>query len=350
MVLFDIDNIDSKIDNLSKLTLEPDFWSDLNKAKQINKELTQFQDKKNKINYLKKLSNDIEDTFNLLKIEYDSSFHQELENNLLLLENNITELETQLYLSGKYDSYSAILELHPGAGGTEAHDWAGMLFRMYQRYASRNKFKFKVLDYLESSENLLSSATVLVEGANAFGLLKSESGVHRLVRISPFDASASRHTSFASCNVIPSIDDSIEINIDEKDLEIKTCRSSGAGGQHVNKTESAVRILHKPTNIVVSCQVDRSQLVNKNMALNMLKAKLIMLEEKKKQEQMNQLHGEKKEIEWGSQIRSYVFNPYTLVKDHRTNISTSDVNSVMDGDLDLFINSYLKWRFEQNEK
>lgn len=303
----------------------------------------------NSFNLLKKQHEDNKALISLLKEEYDFSFHQQLEEEVTNLTKKIKEFESELFLSGKYDDMDCIIEFHPGAGGTEAHDWAGMLYRMYLRYCQRHKYKVDVLDYQESSEGLLASASLLIKGNKAYGKLKSENGVHRLVRISPFDASKSRHTSFASVNVTPNINNTIEINIDEKDLDITTYRSSGAGGQNVNKTESAIRIVHKPTNIVVTCQIERSQIQNRAIAMNMLKSKLILLEEKKKNEQMSKINGTKLEIEWGSQIRSYVFCPYTLVKDHRTNYETPQVDEVMDGDLDNFINSYLQWRY-QNEK
>jgi peptide chain release factor 2 len=255
-----------------------------------------------------------------------------------------------MYLSGPYDSKNAILDFHPGAGGTEAHDWASMLFRMYQRFADIHHFKWEVIDYQEGDEAGISSATVIVTGKNAYGMLKSERGVHRLVRISPFDASKSRHTSFASVNVMPQFDSSIQLDIDEKDLKIDTYRSSGAGGQNVNKTESAVRITHIPTGIVVTCQVERDQLANKETAMNLLKSRLFAKAEAEREDKLKQINGEKMDIQFGSQIRSYVFCPYTLVKDHRTDYEEKDVNAVMDGELDGFIKAYLKKVFKDERK
>lgn len=299
---------------------------------------------------LEKLLLDNIDTLELLKNDYDIQFHEILEENINKLNKLLSSFETELYLSEKFDDMDCIMEFHPGAGGTEAHDWASMLFRMYTRFCQKHKFKMEILDYQESAENLLSSASVLIKGKKAYGLLKSENGVHRLVRISPFDSAKARHTSFASVSVTPNIDNSVNIQIDEKDLDISTYRSSGAGGQNVNKTESAVRIVHKPTNIVVTCQIERSQLMNKNLAMNMLKSKLILLKERKKAEQLSKISGTKLDIEWGSQIRSYVFCPYTMVKDHRTNYSVSQIDQVMDGDLDDFINEYLKWRYQNGKE
>ncbi|MBR5870751.1 MAG: peptide chain release factor 2, partial [Clostridia bacterium] len=244
--------------------------------------------------------------------------------------------------SGEYDANNAIISFHPGAGGTEAQDWASMLYRMYNRWAEKSGFTVKLLDWLDGDEAGLKSATILVEGNDAYGYLKSENGVHRLVRVSPFDASGRRQTSFASVEVMPELDDSVEIEINEADLEITAHRSSGAGGQHINKTDSAIRILHKPTGIVVGCQTERSQLQNKETAMRMLKAKLVEIKEREHLDRIEDIQGEKAKIEWGAQIRSYVFMPYTLVKDTRTGCETADVDGVMDGDLDAFINSYLK--------
>ena len=259
------------------------------------------------------------------------------------LENNIEKLEISTLLSGKYDSNNAILTIHPGAGGTEAQDWAEMLYRMYTRWASQNGYDIKELDYLDGEEAGLKSVTFLVSGEYAYGYLKGEMGVHRLVRISPFDAGGRRHTSFASLEVLPEIAEDIEIDINPDDLRVDTYRSSGAGGQHINKTSSAIRITHIPTNIVVTCQSERSQIQNRETAMKMLKSKLLNLKEKENKEKIEDLKGVQMDIAWGSQIRSYVFCPYTLVKDHRTNYETGNVQAVMDGDLNGFIDSYLKW-------
>jgi len=278
----------------------------------------------------------------LLKEDDDSSFHIEIETLLNNFSKEIASFENDMYLSGEYDSLNAILEFHPGAGGTEAHDWAYMLFRMYVRYCELHKFKYEVINYLQGEEAGISSATILVKGKNAYGLLKSERGVHRLVRISPFDASGSRHTSFASVNVMPEFDNSIDLKINEKDLKIDTFRSQGAGGQNVNKTESAVRITHIPTGIVAYSEVERSQIQNRELAMALLKSRLFQKLEQERQNKLKEINGVKKDIEWGSQIRSYVFCPYTLVKDHRSNYQEVDVERVMNGYIDNFIDAYLR--------
>lgn len=278
----------------------------------------------------------------ILESETDNDLLSELNTGLSSLDEQLETLRLQSLLSGKYDNKNAILTLHAGAGGTEAQDWTEMLFRAYQMFAEKNGFTITVLDLLYGDEAGIKSVTFMVEGDYAYGYLKAEKGVHRLVRISPFDANARRHTSFASLDVMPEIDDEKAIEIKPEDLKIDTYRSSGAGGQHVNKTESAVRITHLPTGIVVACQNERSQIQNKETALKMLRSKLIEMKEAEEMEKLNQLRGEIKKIEWGSQIRSYVFHPYTMVKDHRTNFETSDIQSVMDGDLMPFINDYLK--------
>ena len=254
----------------------------------------------------------------------------------------LEEQKLSTLLTGEYDAKNAILTFHAGAGGTEAQDWAQMLYRMYTRWVERHGFKLKLLDMLDGEEAGIKSASILVEGMNAYGYLKSEAGVHRLVRVSPFDASGRRHTSFASLEVMPEIDDDLEVTIDEKDLRIDTYRSSGAGGQHVNKTESAIRITHIPTGIVVACQNERSQIQNREVAMRMLRSKLVEIKEREHLEKIEDIKGVQKEIAWGSQIRSYVFMPYTLVKDHRTGFETGNIGAVMDGDIDGFINAYLK--------
>lgn len=273
--------------------------------------------------------------------EEDESIISEIEKDFKEFKNDYEDLRIQTLLTGPYDKNNAMLTLHAGAGGTEAQDWAQMLLRMYTRWAERKGFKVTVLDYLDGDEAGIKSVTIQVEGENAYGYLKAEKGVHRLVRISPFDAGGRRHTSFASLDVIPELSDEIEVEIDPEDIRIDTYRSSGAGGQHVNKTESAVRITHLPTGIVVSCQNERSQHQNKETAMKMLKSKLMDLKEKEHKEKIEDLKGMQMEIAWGSQIRSYVFCPYTMVKDHRTNYEESNVDSVMDGNLDGMINSYL---------
>lgn len=278
----------------------------------------------------------------LLEIEFDNDLMNELLQNTKELTKNIEKLEIATLLSGKYDSNNAIITLHPGAGGTESQDWAEMLYRMYSRWANKNGFTVKELDYLDGEEAGLKSVTALVEGPYAYGYLKGEMGVHRLVRISPFDSGGRRHTSFASLEVLPEITEDIELDIKQEDLRIDTYRASGAGGQHINKTDSAIRITHIPTNIVVTCQSERSQTMNKETAMKMLKSKLLDLKEKEHKDKIEDLKGVQQEIAWGSQIRSYVFCPYTMVKDHRTNYETGNVQAVMDGEINEFIESYLK--------
>lgn len=273
---------------------------------------------------------------------HDSSLDNEIEESLHLLESKVEKAKIQTLLSGKYDSYDAIMTLHSGAGGTEAQDWTEMLFRMYKIYAEKSDFKLKILDVINGDEAGLKSITFEIDGENAYGFLKAEKGVHRLVRISPFDANARRHTSFASVEVMPKLEEKPNIEIRPEDLKIDTYRSSGAGGQNVNKTESAVRITHIPTGIVVSCQIERSQVQNKETAMQMLYSKLAEKEEQEELEKLASIRGEIKKIEWGSQIRSYIFCPYTLVKDHRTGYEDSNIQSVMDGNIQEFINEYLK--------
>ena len=272
----------------------------------------------------------------------DESVVPEVKGNVKKLSKKIDNLEVESLLSGKHDKDNAIITIHPGAGGTEAQDWAEMLYRMYSMWAEKNDYKLEELDYLEGDGAGLKSVTFSVSGENSYGYLKGESGVHRLVRISPFDSAGRRHTSFASVEVIPEISDDVEVIINPEDLRVDTYRSSGAGGQHVNKTESAIRITHIPTNIVVSCQTQRSQIQNRETAMKMLKSKLLELKERENKEKIEDLKGVQREIAWGSQIRSYVFCPYTMVKDHRTNYETGNVEAVMNGEINEFINAYLK--------
>ena len=285
-----------------------------------------------------------------MKEEPDADFQLSAESSIQEFKKDVNAFENELYLSGPYDHNNAIIDFHPGAGGTEAHDWASMLLRMYQRFADKHKFKVDVLDILEGEEAGIKSATILIKGKDAFGMLKSERGVHRLVRISPFDASGSRHTSFASVNVMPEFNNEIKIDIKDSDLTVETYRSQGAGGQNVNKTESAVRIIHKPSGIVVTCQVERSQIQNREIAMNLLKSRLFQKMEQERLENLRKINGVKKDIEWGSQIRSYVFCPYTLVKDHRTDYSETEVAAVMDGNLDGFIQACLQKEFKDGNK
>ena len=292
-----------------------------------------------------KLEKELADLMELNELALLENAHdmiKDILNSTKTLEKEIEKLEIATLLSGKYDKNNAIITLHPGAGGTESHDWAEMLYRMYTKWANSNGFDLQELDYLEGEEAGLKSVTALISGEYAYGYLKAENGVHRLVRISPFDGSGRRHTSFASLEVLPEITEDIEVDIDSDDLRVDTYRASGAGGQHINKTDSAVRITHIPTNIVVACQSERSQTQNKETAMKMLKSKLVDLKEKEHKDTIKELKGVQRDIAWGSQIRSYVFHPYSMVKDHRTNYETGNVQSVMDGDLDDFINEYLK--------
>ena len=290
---------------------------------------------------LEKAASDLEALVELVEEFSDEELESELENKLKTFEKNLEDVRLTTLLNGKYDSYNAILTLHAGAGGTEAQDWTEMLFRMYQMYAEKQGWKITIYDILDGDEAGIKSITFLVEGENAYGYLKCEKGVHRLVRISPFDSNARRHTSFASLEVMPQIQEAPEIEIRPEDLKVDTYRSSGAGGQHVNKTESAIRITHIPTGIIVACQTERSQIQNRETAMSMLYSKLVEKQEQEEMEKLNAIRGEIKKIEWGSQIRSYVFQPYTMVKDHRTNYETSDINAVMNGDIQQFINTYL---------
>ena len=276
--------------------------------------------------------------------EDDDSLLPELEADYDKFVNALETARLSTLLSGEYDGCNAILSFHAGAGGTEAQDWAQMLYRMYTRWAERHGCKYKLLDYLDGEEAGLKSASILIEGENAYGYLKSESGIHRLVRVSPFDASGRRHTSFAAVEVMPEISDDVEVEIRPEDLKVDTYRSSGAGGQHVNKTESAIRITHIPTGVIVSCQTERSQHQNREYAMRMLRSKLVEIKEREHLDKISDIKGEQMKIEWGSQIRSYVFMPYTLVKDHRTNFENGNINAVMDGDLDGFINAYLSMK------
>lgn len=321
---------------------EPDFWDDQKKAQSIINEANALKNTVEKFQELEEKYENVEVSYELVKEENDDELRAELEQELEELIDEMNEYELSLLLNGEHDSKNAILELHPGAGGTESQDWASLLLRMYTRWAERKGYKVEVLDYLPGEEAGIKSVTLLIKGHNAYGYLKAEKGVHRLVRISPFDASGRRHTSFVSCNVVPEFDEDIEIEIKPEELKIDTYRSSGAGGQHVNTTDSAVRITHLPTNIVVSCQSERSQIKNREKALKMLKSKLYQLKLEEQEKEKAALRGEQKEIGWGSQIRSYVFHPYTMVKDHRTNVETGNIQSVMDGEIDEFINAYLR--------
>jgi len=320
-----------------------DFWEDMKKAQSIMKESKNLKDTVDK---MKHIEEEYEDVLTLIEMGYeenDETLIPEIQHSLELFVKDFEELRISTLLSEAYDKDSAILTLHAGAGGTESCDWANMLYRMYNRWAERKGYQVEVLDFLDGEEAGLKSITLEIKGENAFGYLKSERGVHRLVRISPFNAAGKRQTSFASCDVMPDIEEDIDIDINDEDLKIDTYRSSGAGGQHVNKTSSAIRITHLPTNIVVQCQNERSQLQNKDKAMKMLKSKLYLLKKQEEEEKKSGIRGEVKEIGWGNQIRSYVMQPYTMVKDHRTNEEVGNIASVMDGNIDPFISAYLKW-------
>lgn len=318
------------------------FWDDQKAAQKVIDEANGLKDLVNEMMALEETYEELEMTFELIKEEPDAELEQELEESLQSVTKELNAFELQLLLSEPYDRNNAILELHPGAGGTESQDWASLLLRMYTRYAERHGFKVETLDYLPGDEAGVKSVTLLIKGTNAYGYLKAEKGVHRLVRISPFDSSGRRHTSFVSCDVVPEFDDDIEVEVRTEDIKIDTYRASGAGGQHVNTTDSAVRITHVPTGIVVSCQNERSQIKNREQAMKMLKAKLYQREIEEQQAAMAEIRGEQKEIGWGSQIRSYVFHPYSMVKDHRTSVEVGNIQGVMDGDLDPFIDAYLR--------
>jgi len=327
---------------------DPGFWDDTKKGQEIVKELNVL---KGTVDEYKRLKTEYEDVATLIQIGYeekDESLIPEIEESLNLFIKDFEELKLKTLLSEEYDSYNAILTLHAGAGGTESCDWASMLLRMYQRWADKRGFNTEILDFLEGDEAGFKSVTLQINGENAYGYIKSERGVHRLVRLSPFNAAGKRQTSFVSCDIIPDIEEDTGIEIDDKDIRIDTYLAGGAGGQHVNKTDSAVRITHLPTNIVVQCQNERSQLQNKDKAMKMLKSKLYLLKQQENLEKISGIRGEVKEIGWGNQIRSYVLQPYTMVKDHRTDEEVGNANSVLDGNIDPFINAYLKWNATNN--
>jgi len=342
--LFDILNLEKEIAELEKETNNPDFWNNSENTQKVLAKIKKIKNKYTKYKELEKEINNLIELAEMIKLEYDEELAIDVTKNYKKQEKNLEKLELETLFSGKYDSNNAIVTIHPGAGGTESQDWAEMLYRMYTRWATKNKYEVKELDYLEGEEAGLKSVTFEIIGENGYGYMKSEKGVHRLVRISPFDAGGRRHTSFASVEVLPEITDDIEININPDDLRVDTYRASGAGGQHINKTSSAVRITHIPTNTVVACQSERSQIQNRETAMRMLKSKLLDLKEQEQKEKIEDLKGEQKDIAWGSQIRSYVFCPYTMVKDHRTNYEVGNVAGVMDGDLDGFMESYLKMK------
>ena len=339
---FDLDQKQKEIKELDQKTLEEDFWNDQKKAQQVIRKRNSMQTIVEQYQALLQQMQTLDETADVLKAEMDDELLMMAAEEYEELLPKFDNFEIQVLLSHEYDQNNAILELHPGAGGTESSDWASMLYRMYTRYAERHGFKVKVLDYLPGEEAGIKSVTFLVEGDKAYGYLKSEKGVHRLVRISPFDSGARRHTSFASLDVMPQFNDEIEIDIKDEDLEFETKRASGAGGQHINKTDSAVRLVHKPTGIVATCQNGRSQHENREEALRVLKARLYQLEIEKHEKKLAEIKGEQVANEWGSQIRNYVMHPYSLVKDVRTGYETSQVQDVLDGKLDEFIFAYLK--------
>ena len=345
-----IDSVKEEIENLEKESAAPDFWDDMEKSQKTMQKIGSL---KSKVQNYEDLKNDFDDALVMIELaneEDDADLLPDCTSSVADIENRIESLTLSTLLSGEFDDNNAILTFHAGAGGTEAQDWAEMLFRMYNRWGERHGYKVSTLDYLDGDVAGVKSATILIEGENAYGYLKGEMGIHRLVRVSPFDSSGRRHTSFASLEVMPEINDDVEVEIREEDIKMDVYRASGAGGQKVNKTSSAVRLTHIPTGIVVSCQIERSQHQNREVAMRMLKSKLVEIKERENLERIEDIKGDQKEIAWGSQIRSYVFMPYTMVKDHRTNFEMGNIAAVMDGDLDGFINAYLKMKSIENNQ
>lgn len=338
----DLEGRKKRIAEIDEIISAPDFWNNPEGGQAIMQEKKRLESKVEKYNALAGKMEDLEVMIELAKEEPDADLEQDIVDTLAEITKELDAFELETILNGDYDDNNAILSIHPGAGGTESQDWAEMLYRMYVRWAERHGYKVEVLDYLDGDEAGIKSVTMLIEGENAYGYLKSEKGVHRMVRISPFDASGRRHTSFTAVEVMPEVENDTTIEIDDKDLKVDTYRSSGAGGQHVNKTESAVRITHIPTGIVVQCQNERSQIQNRATAMKMLTSRLVEEKIKQQEAEIARLQGEQQDIGWGSQIRSYVFHPYTLVKDHRTNYEKGNVGAVMDGEIDEFINAWLK--------
>jgi len=339
---FDIPGKENQIGLIEQKMTAPDFWDDLEESQKVNQLLSGLKERTASFNSLKGRFEDVEVLLDLGREEDDQDVALEVAAEIKKLQRRIEAMELDVILNGPYDRGNAIISLHAGAGGTEAQDWVEMLMRMYMRWAEDHNFKVNVVDHLPGDEAGVKSVTMEITGQNVYGWLRSEKGVHRLVRISPFDAAGRRHTSFASVDVLPEVMEDQSIEIDPDDLKIDTYRSGGAGGQHVNKTDSAVRITHMPTGIVVQCQSERSQISNRNTAMKLLKARLLDLELKKKEAELSAMRDDQMDIAWGSQIRSYVFHPYSMVKDHRTNVEIGNVNGVMDGDIDLFISSFLR--------
>ena len=346
----DLENKERRITELDKSMEEPGFWDDPERSTKTVREAKNLKDTVDGYKHLEQQYEDIQVMIEMGYEENDPAMIPEIQEMLDEFVKELEELRTKTLLSGEYDGCNAILKLNAGAGGTEAMDWCSMLYRMYQRWADKKGFTTEVLDFLDGDEAGLKSITLQVNGENAYGYLKSEKGVHRLDRISPFSAAGKRQTSFVSCDVMPDIEEDLDVEINPDDLRIDTYRSSGAGGQHINKTSSAIRITHLPTGIVVQCQNERSQFQNKDKAMQMLKAKLYLLKQQENAEKLSDIRGDVKDINFGNQIRSYVMQPYTLVKDHRTNAENGNVNAVMDGDIDLFISAYLKWISLKNQK
>ncbi len=344
---FDVAGLRGRLDQINRTTEEDGFWDDHEKAQKLLKEKKSVESKIDEFEELNKEFEDIGILIDLAQEEEDQSMVPEIQKTYEDYKKKFEDLRIKTLLNGEYDCNNAIISIHAGSGGTDAQDWAEMLLRMYTRWSESKGYKAKILDYQDATEGGLKSATLLIEGENAYGYLKNEKGVHRVVRISPFDSSGRRHTSFASLDVTPELDDNITVDIDPEDLRIDTYRSSGAGGQHVNKTDSAIRITHIPTNIVVTCQNERSQHQNKETAMKVLMAKLMELAKQEHKASLDELKGDYSQITWGSQIRSYVFHPYSLVKDHRTNAEVGNVYAVMDGELDYFINEKLKMKDEK---
>ncbi|MCL2563923.1 MAG: peptide chain release factor 2 [Oscillospiraceae bacterium] len=342
-----LDAVRRELETLEAETTADGFWDDLKNSQKVLQRVKQLKQKCETYDKLYARWQDMATLCEMAIEEADESLLPELSAEYAAVEKALEEIRLSTLLAGEYDSQSAILSLHAGAGGTEAQDWAQMLYRMFTRWAERHGYTVSLLDYQDGEEAGIKSATISIEGLNAYGYLKSESGIHRLVRISPFDSSGRRHTSFAAVEVMPDLDDTVEIDIRPEDLRVDTFRSSGAGGQHVNKTESAIRITHLPTKVVVTCQTERSQHQNRDTAMRMLRSRLVEIKEREQLEKIEDIKGEQRAIEWGSQIRSYVFMPYTLAKDHRTNFENGNINAVMDGEIDGFINAYLKMQAGQ---